>query len=271
MSLALCGIILLLVYRTDIMIAYHRCAKMRAWKKATGGGPGGSIDEVYLQAHERHRAALVKYGFLERRVFALKHISVPSVASRRLWQELSRAFPEDIDARMQGYEPETKDAITVWDRPSNLAAWAAIINAHDQPPTNAAHQTVVGDARSVLPFVGTWTDEEGNVVVRISCESDSPVKIETTSDLTWQVVVKNVRRDGLRLMFDQYLYARPRDERKLPIGVSGERRFDGFRCRTVLALDPDDSKRMTYTLSTPLTPDAVRLRLRRIDPLDGGG
>ena len=124
----LCLVALLVAFQADIGIAYHRQRMVSAWHKAIEVGAGPKQGD-FLEAYDRHKASLVTLGYLERREFPLQHVSVPSLQSRHLWEELRATFPDHIHIEMPWYG----HTVVVWDRPQNLAAWEAIINAHDRP------------------------------------------------------------------------------------------------------------------------------------------
>lgn len=125
----LCLVALLVAFQADIRIAYHRERMVSASNKAAEVGASSPKQGNFIEAYDRHKAGLVKLGYFERREFPLQHVSVPSLQSRRLWEELLATFPDHIHIEMPWY----RDTVVVWDRPQNLAAWEAIIKAHDRP------------------------------------------------------------------------------------------------------------------------------------------
>lgn len=266
-TIGLCLVALLVAIRADIAVAYHRHCMMSAWTKVSEHGFRSPKQSDFIEAFEYHRDVLVALGFFERREYPLQHISVPSLESRRLWEELEATFPDHGYAQMHGYEPETQDMLIVWDRPQNLAAWEAIIDAHDQP---AAETTEVEDLEAVLRFVGSWAAEDGDVCYIISSEPSRGVKIKMPPDDAWETRIKNVCLHDGCLMFDEYHYTSPRDDFKTIVNRSGEHPFGGVRCQVVLELDPDDPKRMTCTMKTIHTPEPITTTLRRTSASEVG-
>ena len=128
--IAICGAILLLAFRRDIAIAYHRHAMGRARAKIYEVGPSG--DQMpWIESYERHRDRLVRLGYLARKEFPL---SVRPPETNRLWRQLSAEFPDNSHAVMKTTEwGGTENTIIVWDRPHRMAEWDAAIRRLDVP------------------------------------------------------------------------------------------------------------------------------------------
>ncbi len=243
----------------DITIAYHRHYMKSAWSKVMEYGPHDSKQSKALESYDHHKAALVNLGFLERVEFPLQYISVPSLESRRLWEELKAVFPHSRSV-MQGYEEETEDMIIVYDCPENIGGWEAIIRAYDQPDS----QGIVKDIGNLLPFAGTWGDENNIVYYIISLDPDGVVQISTPPNDTWKTELKNIRLDGDRLLFDQYQHTPASGELKTITNESGEHPFSGVRCQIVLELDSANSDRIIFSLKTIHAKEPLVETLRRL-------
>ncbi len=259
------GLILFAAFRTDIAITYHQRRMERAWRELNATRPGDPKQPRLIEAFEHHEAALVELGFFERKEFLLRHISVPSLQSRRLWEELAGAFPEYANVTMEGYGTHEPDVIIVCDRPENLTRWEEIIRAHDQPLAGPPGQATIEDGSALQPWIGRWADDDGNVLVSITLEPDGTATIKVPSADPWETIVKNVRFDGGRLRFDEYHYTEPRDEYKSVTNSSGEHPFSGVRCEVLLEIDPASADRMEYRVNTPVLGEAKKAMLRRVE------
>ena len=238
-------VVVVVIFHKDARIVYHRGRMAACWAEIVRRNPPDSRQSDLIEAYERHRDRLVDLGFFVRREFPLTYISVPSLESRRLWEELAATFPDHTTATMQGYEAGTRDMIIVWDRPKNLSAWAEIIHAHNQPPG----QVRVKDATQMSRFLGTWGDEDGNVYYVISGGLEGPIKITSPKRDPWQSVIKNIHLDGDCLAFDIYYYIAPSGDYKSPVDQSGEHSFSGVRNHTVLRLSLNDPDAIKDTMS----------------------
>jgi hypothetical protein len=343
-ALAVCVFVSTVVFRKNIAVTYHLHQKRTAWRRAREVGSGDSRQSGFLEAYERHLAALVHLGFLQRRAFPLEYIAVPSPASRQLREALQAAFPDHTDVTMAGYEPETRDevevwdrpgnmarweaiikaheqrhlaalvndasiqraefplrcisvpslalrrlweelqatfpdhtevkvqqpdaggksAILVWDRPENLPRWEAIIKAHDQPPVGTGGEFTIEATSELRDFVGQWAGKDGIVVLTITPTPDGRLNVAMPSSAPWSLVIRNVRSEGGRLMFDAYWYLQAREETTSPFYPFGDHPFSGVRCQTVLVLDPADHRRMTYSITSIHVPGSIAETLTRV-------
>jgi len=87
-----------------------------------------------LKTAERHRAALVRLGYLERRKFHLSSVQVPSEEADRLRRELVLVSSEPLCVEMHGHGEGTEDMVVVYDRPDAMARWEAVIARYDTRP-----------------------------------------------------------------------------------------------------------------------------------------
>lgn len=245
-GLLLCLVTFVVILHKEIAMTYHQNRMRASLAQARKVDFNNPKQGELLEAYEKHRDSLVELGYFERREFPLLHISVPSLKSRRLREELQAVFPDHTEVMMQGYEPGTRDLIVVWDRPQNLPNWERIISAHDQ----LASGRITGNVGDLSKFIGTWIDDEGKPVYVISSGPDGCINIASPANDTWRIEIKNTRVENGKIMFDEYHYTADRNDLKSPIDKSGEHPFSGVRCRTILTLDPNDSSRMEYSIKT---------------------
>jgi len=109
------------------LIAWHAYRMRAAFGKA-GTSPGG-----YFQRYEESREKLVDLGYLARKEFRLKHILVPSEESHKFWSLSLKVSPGSAHITMSGDEPETPDALIVWDRPDRMTEWERFVSKYDVP------------------------------------------------------------------------------------------------------------------------------------------
>ena len=257
-GLLLCLAAFVMVHK-DLAVAYHRNRMAASLAEVRRVGPNDPKQGKSLEAYEKHRDCLVALGYFERREFPLVHISVPSLKSRRLWEELQATFPNHNEVMMQGYELGTKDLILVWDRPQNLPAWERIISAHDQPVSGR----IAGNVGDLSKFMGTWINDEGKHVYVISSEPDGSVNIVAPATDTWRIEIKNAVVGNGQITFDEYHYMVASNDFKSPIDKSGEHPFSGVRCETILTVNSHDLSRMDYNMKTIHTPQPIVGILRR--------
>ncbi|HDY65469.1 MAG TPA: hypothetical protein ENH84_04460 [Phycisphaerae bacterium] len=137
----ICAMITLALFHNDIAIAYHHRAMMRAWAKIRKVGPNNSDQSQWIESYERHRDALVQYGYLARREFPLV---VKPPETRRVWKQVTAEFPDYIHVAMQTTQwGGTVNKIIVYDQPDRMPAWEAVIHRYDVPefPTSAGTNT----------------------------------------------------------------------------------------------------------------------------------
>jgi hypothetical protein len=248
LGIALAGVL----FRRDLLAWYHRSAKEHALRMAYKVDSSSFRQGDYVESYERHLEALVQLGAVERREFRLTHISVPSLEARRLWEELMVTFPGHQDAQMQGYEDVSPDMITVWERAEETARWAEIVGAHDQPPAGPPGEASL-DAPALRPWAGEWQDQEGNVLLSLVQEADGRLTLRLASTEPWEIIIKNVHVDGLRLTFDQYRTMEPREELKSASNRSGDHPFSGVRCCISIVAATAKPDALDYTVRTPVT------------------
>ena len=96
-------------------------------------GPEDSHQGDYISRYQEYRDTLVTLGHYERREFRFQHIIVPSDQSTAFWKALQKQFPDNITFEMPGYEPETPDALIVWERPEAMSQWEEFVARWDVP------------------------------------------------------------------------------------------------------------------------------------------
>ena len=226
------------------------------------------FDEQWGDAFEKHRDKLVKLGYLERKEFPLTSIKTPSLRFRRLWEELQTRFPNNPYAIGLGYKSESPATIVVFDRAEKLFEWERIILAHDGSPTSIVKVDHHKETQRLLPFIGHWASEEGEVCYIISKDAEGNVTISGPPNEVWRTVLRNVRLEGERIMFDQFNYIDPNENYKSIIDNSGEHPFSGVRCETIFGLNPKDSNELFESMSAVgkygVYADANKGILRRI-------
>ena len=250
--------------RVSLAVRYHLWLMASAWKTIGDVGPADSTQSTYIEWYETHRDALVDYGYFERREFVLSKISVPSLESKRLWQELESTFADHPHVTMQGYEPETPDTITVWDRPDRIKEWASIIQAHEMLPNPHSTRAMMPPGEDYTGFAGTWVAEDGDVVYEILNDENGGLRIESWSSATWQTTIKNLRAENGGLLFDQYFRTPPSEKLKTIISASGEHPFSGVRCVTELRLSENNKDVLQQNMSTINLTEPITGTLRRL-------
>jgi hypothetical protein len=113
-----------------LRIAWYKYQARASWDRAVRMPPSGRQHEL-LEEHAYYRDALVQMGYLTKRVFTLKCISVPSEDSREFWKLIERRFPENIYVRLTGYETNTLDQLTVWDTKDRMQEWERFVTEYD--------------------------------------------------------------------------------------------------------------------------------------------
>lgn len=246
-SLSILLFVSLVIWWKPIAIRYHKQRINALMNRKPTLDPDSGLSffgDDWVKALEKHRDKLVELGYLQRREFPLRNISVPSLESRRLWEELGTTFPNNPHFSMQGYEPNTPDMIIVWDQPGKLHKWERIISSHDAPPTNIVVGVEKGNMQDLLSFVGQWANEDGEVCYIITQDIEGNLKIETAPNDAWRTVLKNMRLEGKRIMFDEFSYTDPNEDYKSIIDRSGEHPFSGVRYKTVLEVNPKNSNEL---------------------------
>ena len=142
------GILVALAFglaRKPILISQHERKMIRAWEKATKTPATETGQGEFIAQYEASRDALVKLGYLEKREFRLKHVTVGSEARKRFWELICQKFADNIHAQLQapgpGVDANSLATLYVWDRPENMAAWEDFVAANDPPslPAETGH------------------------------------------------------------------------------------------------------------------------------------
>lgn len=249
-------------WKRIVLIKYHKLLMMYSWDKIFTVSAYDDSQDDYSVAYEKHRDALVRLGYFERREFPFAHITCPSLQSRRLWEELEKMFPNHPHVSMRGYEPETPDMITVWDRPQRLSEWESIIAAHDASPSNIVG--IKGKSRDLSTFIGSWANENGEICYAITKDDDGNLTVEVPPNDIWMTVIKNLRLEGKTIAFDEFMYTGPNEDYKSIIDKSGEHPFSGVRCKTIFEVNPNDPNELIESGTTIHTPVLIKEILRKI-------
>jgi hypothetical protein len=264
--IAIVSLILLIVsstfWKRTVLIKYHKLLMMYSWEKIFTVSAYDDSQDDYTVAYEKHRDALVRLGYFERREFPFIHITCPSLQSRRLWEELGKIFSDYPHVSMQGYEPETPDMIVVWDRPQGLSEWETIIAAHDAPPSNIVD--IKGKSQDLSAFIGSWGNEDGEICYVITKGDDGKLTVEVPLNDIWMTVIKNLRIEGKTIAFDEFMYTDPSENYKSMIDKSGEHPFSGVRCKTIFEVNPNDPNELIESGTTIHTPVLTKEILRKI-------
>ena len=112
-------------------------------------------------------------------------------------------------------------------------------------------------------FIGTWLDENGNVIYNISEGNNGNLRFQTWKSETWKVSIKNLRAEGGVISFDQYHFTPPSDKLKTHVSRDGQHPFSGIRCVTKLSMIDGDENAIQQTVSTPQLPEPITGILRR--------
>lgn len=241
----------LFIYWEPIAIRYHKQRVKALMNKKPKYDPDSGLsyfEEDWMRAIEKHRDKLVKLGYLQRKEFALNFIKTPSLRFRRLWQELGARFPDHPYVEGHGYESNSPATIIIWEEEAKLTEWESIILAHDAPPTNIVNLGKQIDPQDLLAFVGHWANDEGEVCYIISKDIEGNVRIETPPNEALHTVLRSVRFEGKRILFDEFNYIDPNEDYKSIIPYSDDP-FSGVRCETVFELNPKDSNELLETMS----------------------
>lgn len=237
----------LIILREPIAIKYHNQRISALLNRKPKPDPAAGLSffgEDWIGAFEKHRDKLVELGYLERKEFPLSTIKSPSLRFRRLWEELGIKFPNYPYVEGLGYDSDSPATIVVWGKPNNLAEWERIISAHDTPPTNIVDVSQKGEFQGVLSFIGRWANEDGEVCYIISDNNEGFLRIETPPNKAWRIILRNIRLEGRKIIFDRFHYTDPNEDHKSIIDQSGEHSFSGVRCETVLKVNPKDSNEL---------------------------
>ena len=101
--------------------------------------------------------------------------------------------------------------------------------------------------RELLPFVGRWANDRGQISYIITKDSEGNFRLESLPNKVWRSVLRNVRLEGAKIMFDHFSYTDPNEDYKSIIDHSGEHVFSGVRCETVLEVNPNDLNELFQT------------------------
>ncbi len=248
-------------------IRFHVSQMGTAREKIAKTGARDPRQSEFIERYDAHRDALVRLGYFERREFVLRSISVPSLESKRLWQELLYRFPDHPHVTMQGYGPAAIDMVVVWDRPNMIARWQEVIGAHDLPPDPVLSKRRMVPENGYVSFVGTWIDDDGNVLYTISDEGDGNLRFHVREFEPWTTSIKNLRAENGTVFFDQYHRPRISEELESPVSVDGEHPFSGMRRLVELSRIEGNERAIRMSMSTIQLEDPTSQVLRRQDEL----
>ena len=125
------------IFRTNILIAYHRFGEKSSEKAITElqtstitelqTSNQGELLQQYRHMREEHRKALLELGFYEERTFKLKYLTFPEI--RTMIEEYIKIHSRGIFRCWS----EGK-SITINDRPKFMPTWESLIKKYDVPP-----------------------------------------------------------------------------------------------------------------------------------------
>ena len=252
-----------LLLRKPLAIEYHKMMITAAWDKIVEVGPNRNQNR-HISVYEEHRDALVRLGYFERKEFPLSNITVPSIQSRRLWEEICLTLGKyDRHVTMQGYEPNTPDVIVVWDQHEKIYKWEQLIAAHDASPSHVVTGLWQGQSQDVSAFVGNWGGEDGQICYVISKDEKDYLAIEDPQEKGYRTVFKNAHFEGNRIVLDIFHYFDPNENFKTIVDKSGQHSFSGVRCRTTFEVNPDNPDELVETISTIHTKEPITGTLSR--------
>jgi hypothetical protein len=240
------------IWWKPIVIKYHkhRIDALLNEEPESGEFSGYSYyGEDWINALEGHRDSLVELGYLVRKEFPLDSIKQPSLRFRRLWEELGARFPDYPHVAGLGYDSNYPATILVWDEPERLPEWERIIKAHDSPPTNEVKISEEGDPNDILPFIGRWANEDGDVCYVITRDAVGTVRMEEPPNEVWRPVFRNIRLQEQKILFDQFMHSDPNDDFKSMMDKSGHHPFSGVRCETIFEINPLDPNELFARMS----------------------
>jgi hypothetical protein len=253
-------------YGKPLAISYHKYRINALFNQEPTPDPDSGLayfGEKWINAFDKHRDKLIELGYLKTKDFPLKYVFVPSIQSRRLWEELMAAFPDNRFTAMKGYEPNIPDLITVIDKPSRLPEWERIISAHDSPVSNVLTIEFDKDTNELTPYIGQWAYEGEEVCYIIVKDNEGNLIIEVPSNKKWENVIKNLSLEGKAITFDQFNYIEPNEGYKTISNPSGENPFSGVRCETILKINPNNPNQLMESMSTIHTKTPIRGVLKR--------
>jgi hypothetical protein len=155
--------------------------------------------------------------------------------------------------------------VVVWDRPERINLWEEVIRAHDMPVDPVLSRRTMPSDDGYDFFVGTWVDEDGNVIYRISVEEGGDLHFETWKAEPWTVSIKNLRAENGSIFFDQYHYTPPSEKLETNVDKSGEHPFSGVRCNVELSRIEGDDKAIRFTMSSIHLEEPTQGVLRKQD------
>jgi hypothetical protein len=137
-SIVLPVVLLLLVvalcfaYR-PLVGSWHFYQMERCYREALKVGPTSSAQGELVRAYVYHRDRLVKLGWLEERVFRLRHVRPASGRQRELWQAARQLFPNHFHLALRKSGDGGYLELVVWDRPERMREWERFVVENDVP------------------------------------------------------------------------------------------------------------------------------------------
>jgi hypothetical protein len=122
-----------LLARRPVLIAYHRRRMTHSLDRVYQVGASGPDQYDYVRAYEESRDRLVELGYFVHRRYTLQHILVPTPESKRFWQLVGKAFPNNPHTTLDYWDEPRPGHLDVWARPDRIPEWDEFVRTHDVP------------------------------------------------------------------------------------------------------------------------------------------
>ena len=115
--------------RNDIQITYHKWGEKSALNSMRTLFTSGNNERItkYSEKVQKHRQALIKLGYLERRTFTTQFL----ISNRSQIEQMSKEYSKMYPASTIRFSIGNKIHIT--DRPEKMKIWEELVEKYDVP------------------------------------------------------------------------------------------------------------------------------------------
>jgi hypothetical protein len=154
------------------------------------------------------------------------------------------------------------DSSSKIDRFSDLreSEWASRVLQPKFEETVSSRES--GTGRPPGPFHGIW-EEQGELIYIITDLPGKPVNVSAPENDTWEIEIKDLKRDGELLRFQQLHFTEPDPKLKTLTNPTVAHAFSGIPCDVVLSLVPDKPDVLNMSMESEHTPKPILGLLQR--------
>jgi len=136
LPVVLLALVLVLCFAYRLLVgAWHFYQMERCYREALKVGPSSSAQGELIRDYVYHRDRLVKLGWLQERVFRLRHVRPATGRQREFWQAAQQLFPNHFHLALRKSEDGGYLELVVWDRPERMHEWERFVVENDVPDT----------------------------------------------------------------------------------------------------------------------------------------